>query len=149
MLGRCFGLVAFKQIGIAALRTIIIIFSVKSSLMLSIHLHVGLPFLLFHGTSITVSLLLTCDSLLFYVSAQLYPTFLHLLYPTFVFPISLCFLTQHPDFCHLQLLLLYFLRFPCLGPVHHCRPCKCHAYFATALWLIFRSHKTPDALVHQ
>ena len=106
------------------------IFSDKSFLMLSNHLHFGLPLLLFPGTSIPISLLPTYLSSLLntcpYHFNLLSCTFLDIS-PTFVVPLILSFLIMsslvtpliHPNFHHIQLLLLCFLHCPCLGSVHH------------------------------
>ena len=102
--------------------------------------------------SCSSSFLMKCLTLS--VPLQVQPSFrtvLSCMSPTFIVPVILisypssCNTThsslKHPQFCHIQLLLLRFLRCPCLNPVHHRRSCN---IFPLTLKLIFLSYSTTD-----
>ena len=111
--------------------------------MLSSHSHFGLPLLLFPGTSIPITLLPMHSSSLLNTYAYhfnlLSCNFLDIS-PTFVVPLILSFLilcqlgesthpSYHPNFHHIQLILLCFLHYPRLGTVHHCQSYNGLVYF--------------------
>ena len=110
--------------------------------MLSSHLRFGLPLLLFHGTSIVITLLPKYSSSLLNTCPYhhvniLSCTFLDIS-PTFVVPLILSFLilsglviplTHHNILISATSNLLCFLHCPRLGTVHHCWSYNCLVYF--------------------
>ena len=111
----------------------------KSFLILSNHLHFGLPLLLFLGTSIPITLFPTYLSTLLntcpYHFNPLYCTFLDISPNSVALILSFLILSIlvtpliHLNFGHIQLLLVRFLHCPRLGTVHHCWSYNCLVCF--------------------